>query len=53
MRAQEREVISGWAAEVIGDMDWRVGGRVCASGKRIGEMKGLDIISYELNKVIR
>lgn len=41
-RAQERAVMEGWAEEVMGEMEFRVWGRVVrALGKRIGEMKGL------------
>jgi len=35
--AQVKEVISGWAAEVIGDMVERLGGSVVLLGKRTGE----------------
>ncbi len=40
-RAQEREVMDGWAAEVMGAMAVRAGGRVGLVGKRMGEMKAL------------
>ena len=39
--AQEREVIRGCAADVMGDMGLRLDGRVSELGNRIGEMKGL------------
>lgn len=39
--AHERELIRGWAAEVIGEREVRVAGRVWRSGKRMGEMNGL------------
>lgn len=35
--AQERDVISGCAGEVMGEIFWRVGGRVVLLGKRMGE----------------
>lgn len=41
-RAQEREVMEGWAGEVIGAMGLRVDGRgEGLLGKRMGEVKGL------------
>lgn len=40
-RAHEREVMEGWAPEVMGPMVVRAAGRVGLVGKRIGEMKGL------------
>lgn len=42
-RAQDREVIRGCAAEVIGLIEVRVGGRVSDFGKRIGETNGLNM----------
>jgi hypothetical protein len=39
--AQVRDVISGWAGEVIGDIVERVAGRVVLFGKRIGDVNGL------------
>lgn len=40
-RAQEMGVREGWAAEVIGEIWLRVGGRVFSRlGKRMGEIKG-------------
>lgn len=44
-RAHDSEPISGWAAEVIGDIEARVGGRVWEFGNRMGEMKGLKSVS--------
>lgn len=40
-RAQDREVMDGWAAEVMGAMAVRAAGRVGLVGKRMGEMKEL------------
>lgn len=40
-RAHDSELINGCAAEVIGDMEARVDGRVWELGNRMGEMKGL------------
>lgn len=40
-RAHDSEVISGCAADVIGDIEVRVGGRVWEFGNRMGEMNGL------------
>lgn len=40
-RAQEREEIRGWAGDVTGEMEVKVGGRVFCVGKRIGEVNGL------------
>ncbi len=51
MVAQEREVIRGCAADVSGAREVRVGGRVSRSGKRMGEMKGLGIVSILSYKV--
>lgn len=50
-RAHEREVINGCAADVIGDVDWSVGGRVFLFGNKIGEMKGLDMLAPESAKI--
>lgn len=36
-----REVIRGWAGEVMGEIEERVLGRVVLVGKRMGEMNGL------------
>lgn len=47
--AQVRDVISGWAGEVIGDIAERVAGRVVLFGKRIGDMNGLTFISYAID----
>lgn len=43
--AQVRDVISGWAGEVIGDIAESVAGRVVLFGKRIGEVKGLYLLA--------
>jgi len=43
--AQVRDVIRGWAGEVMGDTDLRVLGRVMLFGKRIGETNGLVLVS--------
>ena len=43
-RAQERDLIAGWAEEVIGERCVTDRGRVLvAEGKRIGDMKGLRV----------
>jgi hypothetical protein len=39
--AQVREVIKGWAGEVMGEIVLSVGERVGVLGKSVGEMKGL------------
>jgi len=39
--AQVRDVIKGWAGEVMGEREVRVLGRVVLFGKRMGEMNGL------------
>lgn len=39
--AQERDVMSGCAGEVIGDRDVRFVGRIWRPGNIMGEMKGL------------
>jgi hypothetical protein len=39
--AQVREWISGWAGEVMGEMEARLLGRVWLLGKRMGEVNGL------------
>jgi hypothetical protein len=39
--AQVRDVIRGWAGEVMGEILVSVLGRVMLFGKRIGETKGL------------
>lgn len=39
-----RDVIRGWAGEVIGDIAERVAGRVVLLGKRIGEVNGLYLL---------
>jgi hypothetical protein len=44
--AHDSEPISGCAAEVIGDIEVRVDGRVWELGNRMGEMKGLKSISW-------
>jgi len=40
--AQESDVISGCAGEVMGEIFWRVGGRVVLLGKRMGETNFLE-----------
>ena len=40
-RAQEREVIKGWAESVIDDVNWSVEGKVVLFGNKMGEMNGL------------
>ena len=43
--AQERDVISGWAPEVTGEMAERAAGRMSSlAGKRVGETKALVFI---------
>lgn len=42
-RAQEREVIKGWAESVIDDVNWSVEGKVVLFGNKMGEMNGLKI----------
>lgn len=39
-----RKVMSGWAGEVMAEMDWRDGGSVGLFGKRMGETKGLLVL---------
>jgi hypothetical protein len=39
-----RDVISGWAGEVIGDIAERVAGRVVLFGNRIGDVNGLVLV---------
>ena len=41
--AQDRDVINGWAGEVIGEIFWRLGGRVVLLGKRMGETNFLGV----------
>lgn len=43
----------GWADEVIGEMERRLGGRVSLFGKRMGEVNGLDIVSVNEHSVIQ
>jgi hypothetical protein len=44
--AQEREVMSGWAPEVMGAIAVREAGRVSSlSGKRVGEMNDLCMLA--------
>lgn len=40
-------MISGCAAEVMGDIDFRVGGRVTEFGKSIGDMNALRLWSVK------
>jgi hypothetical protein len=45
--AQERELMRGWAPEVRGAMALRLDGRMSSlSGKRVGEMKALAMVSF-------
>lgn len=39
--AQVRDLISGWAGAVMGEMEVSFAGRVVLLGKRIGDMNGL------------
>lgn len=41
-----RDVISGCAGEVIGDIAERVDGRVVLFGNNIGDVKGLTRVSF-------
>lgn len=50
-RAHEREVIKGWATSVIGAVDWSVAGKVFLLGNKIGEMNGLKVLVFELNRI--
>jgi hypothetical protein len=44
-RAHDSEPINGCAAEVMGDIEARGGGRVWELGNKMGEMKGLKSVS--------
>lgn len=39
-KAQERDLMAGWAGDVMGEMEQRLLGRVSVSGNRMGETKG-------------
>lgn len=41
--AQVRDVRRGWAGAVMGPMEEREAGRVVVFGKRIGDVKGLEM----------
>ncbi len=44
--AHVRDVMRGCAEEVIGEIAESVGGRVVLFGKRIGDIKGLEVFSF-------
>jgi hypothetical protein len=51
-RAHDNEPINGCAAEVIGDIEVRVDGRVWELGNRMGEMNGLESISWDMTMAV-
>jgi len=46
-----RDVINGWAGEVIGDIADSLAGSVVLFGKRIGDVKGLVLLAIESKRI--